>query len=233
MELFAAVFASWTAVLFGGKLLWRYARRWRQARRLEVARSLGEVRSAEYYARLSPDAFHDLVKKALETRRYLLLGNPWLGAARHQGYAWSRGVKMVLVDARQAPLTPRRLLLIAQRASRVKANRVLVFSPFDCAPKETPPRLEVLHGRRLCDWFSILELRPPNLFGRVKDICDCGALAEERVSRSGRAVMSCTRYPDCRVVREKLVPGIVPLEALQRAVRKTAARPKRATVSAA
>ena len=206
MGLFAALMLFWAAVIFGGKVLWRVWRRWRHSCQLKVARSLSEIHSAEYYRRISWLQFAELVLRALEAQKCVLLGDPWLLSARHQGYIWKGGVKVALVDGRAKPLTSERLLTIAQEMNKVKANRVLVFSPFPQAPKDCPPGVDVLYGRQLCSWFSILDMAPPTL-GQAVDQCPCGAPAEERVSRTGLPVMSCTRYPDCTLVR--------PLETIQ------------------
>jgi len=202
MSLFVALMLFWAAVLFGGRLTWRFWGRWRKSCQLHVARSMSEIRNAAYFGRLSKEQFQNLVEKVLVAHKWVWLGDPWLGA-RHQGYLWDSGKKVVLVDAREKRLTAKELTRIAQEANRVKANRVLIFSPFKRVPAQTPPRLEVLFDSKLCSWFSILPVVPPKLMGWAKDLCSCGAPAEERVSRTGRPVMSCTRFPDCLVVREK------------------------------
>lgn len=232
MVLFAALMIFWAVVLFGGKSLLRLWRRWRKSCQLLVARSMSEIQGAKYFGRISKEKFEGLVMKALEARKCVLLGDPWLGA-RNQGYAWKGGKKFVLVNVREKRLTAKKLKQLAQEANRVKANYVLIFSPFDRHPKEVPPRLEVLCGAKLCSWFSVLDMTPPNIIGRTKDVCTCGAPAEERVSRSGRPVMSCTRFPDCTTVREAAIPQGPPVRAFQLVVERDPDRNRQSGLASA
>ena len=204
------LFVIWTVVFFSA----RYAfLRWRRWRYQQPARYINEIRGVEYYRSLSREQFERLVQQTLKAGGYTILGEPYLGRTLQQGYAWKEGKKYALAHYPDNPLTPEDMEELSRKQRRVRADQVLVFSPFPRALRSPYPAVEVLAGSKLADWFSVLEdVRPPIVPLPDPGSCDCGAPMETRVNRAGQYLLVCARYPDCRQMRkpEAAVAGSKP-----------------------
>ena len=200
MGLFLALIVFWSGALWGGEWTWR---RWRRWCRQQPARFLNEIKRVDYYRRLSAEQFESLVKQVLKVREYMLLGDPYLGRSRHQGYVWKAGKKAVLVHHPDRRLTPEELNDIAKRLRTVRAEQGWVFYPFPQAPRTRHPDVKILAGKQLLGWFSVLDYVSPPFPSELPDeTCACGAPMKERVNYAGEPLLVCTRSPDCRLVRE-------------------------------
>ncbi|MBI4464349.1 MAG: hypothetical protein HY647_06555 [Acidobacteria bacterium] len=201
MGLFFVLVVFWSAALYGAHHGWRC---WRQWRLRQLARYVSEICGVDYFQRLSSSQFESLVMRALKTRQFTVFDDPYLGRSKKQGYAWKKGRKVVLVHRPENSITPRELEGIAKQARIARAEQALVFYPFPHAPRVSYPDLvEVLAGKRLLAWFSVLDAVVPPISSRVPDQrCECGAPLKERVNRRGQPVWVCSRFPDCRSMRE-------------------------------
>ena len=198
MEFFLAFLIFWIGVLIGGR---RLVTELRRRRFLTPARSLKEIKSAVYYSRLTATQFESLVMQVISAREYSLLGNPWLGRTKYQGYAWKRGKQMVLTHHLRGALTKDDLDEIEQRLRAAHAAQVLVFSPLSTSSKGASKRVEVLAGKSLLRWFAALDtVAPPPIGSLPAARCDCGAAMQERVNRAGLPLQVCSMYPGCKVM---------------------------------
>ena len=198
METFGILILFWFGLLLGGKRLVMVLR---QRRYLTPAHSLKDIKIAAYYSRLATGQFESLVMQGIRARGYALLGNPWLGRTRHQGYAWTGGKKTVVTHHLRAPLTEGDLKDIAQRLYLSNADQVLVFSPLGAPSKKASKRVEVLTGKTLLGWFAALDTVAPPVSKRFAVCkCVCGAPMEERVNQVGQPLQVCSMYPGCKVV---------------------------------
>lgn len=193
------VTAFWCGVVFGGKYLYRSWRRWYY---LQPARSLSEIASTDYYRQLSNTQFESLVLRTLKERGYTFLGDPWLGRTKDQGYAWRKGKKILVSYRLTRPLKPEQLLEISKKMHGVKADSVLLLTPLPGFPEIAPSGVKILGGKKLVRWFSVLDIVPPVATRSVEELCECGAVLKERVSRAGQPLLVCSMYPDCRVMRQ-------------------------------
>lgn len=200
MELFLALLLFWSGVLYGAKIAWR---RWQQWRLQQLARYVSEIRSVDYFRRLSPSQFESLVMRVLKVRQFTVLDDPFLGRSRNQGYAWKKGKKIVLIHRPENSILPKELRDIAKEAGMVRAEQALVFYPFPQAPPASYPNVEVLAGKKLLAWFSVLDDVAPPVSSRAPDKnCGCGAPLRERVNRRGQPLWVCSCFPDCRITFE-------------------------------
>ena len=202
VTLFVTIF--WCAVVFGGKYLYRS---WRRRYYLQPARSVNEIGSVDYYRQLTNAQFESLVLATLKERGYTLLGDPWLGRTKEQGYAWKKGKKIVICYRLTRPLNDQQLVEISKKAHLVQAHSVLVISPLSQVPKTAPSGLKILGGNKLVRWFSVLDMVPPVATHGVEEKCECGSTLRERVSRAGQPLLVCSMYPDCRVMRQPAEPA--------------------------
>jgi len=202
------LFVIWTVVFFSA----RYAfLRWRQWRYQQPARYINEIRGVEYYRSLGREQFERLVQQTLKAGGYTTLGEPYLGRTLQQGYVWKGGKKYALAHYPDNPLTVADMEELSRKQRKVRADQVLVFSPFPQAPRSPHPAVEVLAGSKLADWFSILEdVRPPIVPLPDAGNCNCGAPMETRVNRAGQYLLVCSRYPDCRQMRKPEAGGRKP-----------------------
>ncbi len=193
-------FILWVVGLSSLKIAWE---RWRAWRYCQPARYVADVKSLRYYQSLGPEEFTLLILESLKAHGYTLLGNCMLGVSREQGFAWKDGKRTAAVAWLGTPLTPQDLNRVALVQSRVGAQTVLIFTPALRAPQPLQPWIQVLCGDKLVSWFSALTgLRPP-VSGRFNPPnCDCGQPMEERVNRAGLPLFVCSRYPDCREMRQ-------------------------------
>src|ERR1017187_5944746 len=196
MWLFLLVLCFWAGAFFGGRSLYKT---WRHGRVLQPARYLKEIVSVDYYHRLSRAQFESLVMQVIKARNFTLLGDPCLGRAKEQGYAWKEGKRIVFVYCLESPLTLSELEDIAKRSRRAQAEQALVFSPFPKAPRGRHDGVDVLAGKELLSWFSAIGEVSPPLVGRLPaEKCQCGSPMKQRVSRAGRPLLVCSLFPDCR-----------------------------------
>ena len=193
------VFLFWVVVLLGA----RYAFvRWRQWRYLQPARYISEIRGVGYYRDLTPAQFESLMMQVFKRQQFTLLGDPYLGRSSQQGYVWKAGKKFALLHCPEKPITAEALDAIAVQQKKRQADQVLIFSPFPRAPRPNRPGLEIVAGRKLIAWFSVLEdIRPPLAVKIDAGTCQCGTPMEQRVNRAGRPLLVCSRYPDCRLMQ--------------------------------
>ena len=204
MGLFLTLIVFWSGALWGGQWAWK---RWRQWCRQQPARFVSEIKRADYYRQLSPDQFESLVKHVLKARQYTILDDPYLGRSKRQGYAWKAGKKAVLVHHPESRLAPDELDDVAIRLRAVRADLAWFFYPFPKAPGTNHPDVKILAGKNLLAWFSVLDYVPPLTSNQLAaETCACGQPMQERVNRLGEPMLVCTRYPDCRFVRE--TPGV-------------------------
>jgi len=190
----------WIVVLSALRIAYE---RWRKWRFCQPARYVNEIRSLRYYQNLSQAQFSQLINEGLKQHEYTLLGNPMVGASREQGFAWKSGKRAVVAPWPERPLTTADLNELAVMQSRVKAERVLVFSPFFNAPTPIQTSIQVIAGRKLLAWFSVLNALRPPVFGKIAaPSCECGAPMDERVNRAGATLFVCSRYPDCKNMRQ-------------------------------
>ncbi len=200
MMVFLELLAFWIFAVYGSQHIWRL---WRQWSLLQPARYLNEIANVDYYRQISKMQFESLVWQTIRARQYTLLGNPFLGRTNEQGYAWKKGKKTVLIHCPAKPLTQEMLDAIARKLSTVQADQAIVFSPFPKAPEISRAGVEVLYGKKLVKWFSVLEGVVPPINGKTQfQKCECGAPMRERISRAGVPLVVCSLYPDCRVARE-------------------------------
>ena len=203
MELFLTLLLFWLGVFFGGK---RLLTRMRQRRYLTPAHSLKDIKSAAYYSRLTAAQFESLVMQGIRAREYTLLGSPWLGRTKDQGYAWKRGKKVVLAHHLRAAMTESELSEISRRLRAVHAEKAMVFSPLGASSigigKRAGNGVELLAGKSLLRWFATLDTVLPPVSGALSAAkCECGAAMKERVSRAGLPLYVCSMSPDCQTVR--------------------------------
>lgn len=200
MTLFLALLVFWTIVLLVARFFWI---RWRQRSYLRPARYVSEIQGVDYFRSLSPAQFENLIELGLKARKFTLLGDPYLGRSGKQGYAWRAGRKVVLVYKPDKPLIAKELSDISIQQKKARAEQALVFSPFPKAARVFQPGLEVLVGKKLVSWFSVLDdLRPP-VSGKISpERCECDSVMEERVNRGGQPLLVCSRYPDCKNMRK-------------------------------
>ncbi len=205
MVLFLAVLAFWMVALFSAKSIYRKVR---QRHLLEPARFLSEMLSVDYYRQLSAAQFETLILMGIRKRGYTLLGDPWLGRAKEQGYIWKKGTKAILVYSLYDTVTLEDLEDAAKKRKMARAEHVYVFYPFPSAPKSHHDGVEVLYGNKLLNWFSVLDDVLPPVFRKAQpEICECGAPMRERVSRAGQPLLVCSMYPDCRTIRAPSEPS--------------------------
>jgi hypothetical protein len=122
---------------------------------------------------------------------------------REQGYAWKNGKKTIVAYRLERPLLVPELDDIVRKVRIARAERVLVFSPFSKVIKSRHDGVELLYGKKLLHWFSVIGDIFPPLTGRVlPEACDCGAPMRERISRVGLSLLVCSRFPDCRTIRQ-------------------------------
>lgn len=193
------VFLFWVAFFFAG----RYAIvKWSEWRR-RPARYVSEIYGLDYYRGLNWEQFEYLVLQTLMAGGYDILGEPYLEHTRRQGYAWKAGKKVVFARYAEKPLTPEDLEEVGRKQSLVKADQLLVFSPFPRAPRASNPAVKVLCGSKLASFFSPLDdVRPPVFQLPEPGTCDCGAPMETRVNRGGQYLLVCSRYPACKEMRK-------------------------------
>ena len=199
MEILVGVIVFWAVVVFGSQALYKSWHRWYL---LQPARSLKEIRSVDYYRHLSFAQFEALIHEGLRERQFTILGDPHLGRAKDQGYAWRKGKKTVLTYRLQRPVLASDVEGIERRFRAAHADEVLVFTPFPDAPASRHQGVEILGGTKMLRWFGLLQYTAPpvsKLFADEK--CDCGAPMHERVSRQGMPLLVCSLAPDCKVVR--------------------------------
>lgn len=199
MALFFKILVFWAFVVFGAKAARRW---WRWKRFCQPASCLSEIRDPKYYRSLSAAQFEFLVMRALKAYQFTLLGDPYLGRPKKQGYAWKQGKKVVLVPRLDKPLTAGDLEEISKLQRKARAQQALVFSPFSEAPGTHQPDLEVLAGKKLLQWFSVLNLAPPVTVKAGRQKCDCGEAMNARVNRAGQPLLVCSRYPSCQSMRK-------------------------------
>jgi hypothetical protein len=187
----------WVVLLSGLKIGYDSWRKWRFC---QPARYVSEIKALRYYQNLNPELFSRLIMEGLKQHQYTLLGNPIVGASREQGFAWKSGKRAVIAPWLEKPLTANDLNQLAIKQSRVKAERVLVFSPFAKAPLPVHNGIEVLAGEKLLSWFSVLSATRPPVSGKIASpACgSCGSPMDERVNRAGLPLFVCSRYPDCK-----------------------------------
>jgi hypothetical protein len=177
--------------------------RWRNWRFCQPARYVSEIQSLRYYQGLSPEQFTRLIMEGLKQHGYALLGNPMVGASREQGFAWKSGKRAVIAPWFDKPLTADDFNQLAVMQNRVKAERILVFSPFSKAPQPLQTAIQVIAGDNLVTWFSVLNALRPPVSGRIQPpACECSAPMEERINRAGDTLFVCSRYPDCKNMRK-------------------------------
>lgn len=205
---FWIAFLVWVVVWFAA----RYAfLRWRRWRYEQPARYISEIRSVEYYRSLPAAQFEALVMQVFRAQGLTMLGDAYLGRSRVQGYAWKAGQKLAWVHCLEKPLTPEEIDDLAKRQVRAQATKVLVLSPFPRVPASRHPAVEIIAGRKLLGWFSVLaDVRPsvPQEFPGQK--CECGAPTQQRVNRAGRPLLVCSRYPDCRIMQKPIAKTTPP-----------------------
>ena len=205
MGLFLVLVLFWSAALYSGHSAWQ---RWRNWRLRQLARYVSEICNVDYFRRLSPAQFESLVMRVLKARQFTVLDDPYLGRPRNQGYAWKKGKKVVLVHRPENSITPQELKDISRETSRVRAAQALLFYPFPQAPPVSYSNIEVLAGKKLLSWFSVLSYVAPPEVGRAPDRkCDCSAPLKERVNRRGQILWVCSRFPDCRLICQPDPPG--------------------------
>jgi len=199
MWIYVAVMGFWVVVVVSSQFLFTSGR---QRRYLRPAHSLKEIRSVEYYRRLSPGQFESLALQGLRARGFVFLGDPCLGRTTDQGYAWKKGKKVLLSYRLSRPLNAEQLHEIEKRMLATRAESVLVFSPLPETPDKAPYGVEIIAGKKLLKWFSILEdIAPPIAVKSPAEKCVCGAAMNDRVSRAGLPLLVCSMSPDCRVVK--------------------------------
>ena len=199
MEIMLGVLVFWALVVFGSQALFKAWHRWYL---LQPARSLKEIRNVDYYRHLSFAQFEALIYEGLRERRYTILGDPHLGRAKDQGYAWRKGKKTVLTYRLQRPVLEADLEGIVKRFRTASADEVLVFSPFPDTPTSRYHGVEVLGGKKMLHWFGHLQYTAPPISKRYgNERCDCGAPMNERVSRQGMPLLTCSLAPDCKGIR--------------------------------
>src|SRR5262249_7523319 len=151
MAVFVALLIFWAVVVFGGKYILALWRKWRA---LQPARHLSDITSVDYYRQLSPAQFESLVMRAVKAKEFTVLGEPWLGRAKEQGYIWKKGKKAVLVLRLESPLMSSDLDDVAKQMMAARAEQAFVFFPFPKPPADHPKRVEILAGKKLVSWFS-------------------------------------------------------------------------------
>lgn len=193
------VFVFWVTFFFSVRYAWL---RWRQWRYLQPARYISEIHGVEYYRNLSAEQFEWLLTQTFKLGKFTMLGDPYLGRSRQQGYAWKAGKKFAVLACLEKPLAAEDLEEIGTRQKRVHVDHLLVFSPFPGAPHSDQPGLEVIAGRKLVSWFAVLEnLRPPLPHKIDVGACECGSPMEQRINRAGQDLLVCSRYPDCSLMQ--------------------------------
>ena len=198
----------WTIVVFSTTFLYK---RLNNRSLFLPARHLNEITNVNYYRRLSPAQFESLLMQAIRAHDFVLLGDPHLGRSKEQGYLWKRGKKSVIVSRSDHAVSEADLEEIARSSRRAAAENVIVFSPFYKTPRAIPTGVEILSGKRLLRWFSVLEhVVPPAICKASEERCVCGALMEERVSRAGLPLLVCSAFPDCRITRLPVAPRTSP-----------------------
>lgn len=178
---------------------------WRDARRYRPARWLSEVHSLDYYRRFSPAQFHELVIQGLKTRQYALMGDPLLTGSKRQGYAWKSAKRTVTVYMLERPPNSAELAAIQGKQTSARADYVLLFTPFEKVTASDNPKLRILAGEQLLNWFAVMSsTRPPvpGIQPPAARKCACGSPMELRVSRMGVPLLACSRYPECREFEE-------------------------------
>jgi hypothetical protein len=199
MEILVGVIVFWAVVVFGSEALYKACRRWYM---LQQARSLKEIRNVNYYRHLSFAQFEALIHEGLRERQFTILGDPHLGRAKDQGYAWRKGKKAVLTYRLQRPILASDIEGIERRFRGARADEVLVFSPFPDTPTSRHPGVEILGGKKMLRWFGFLQYTAPPISNRYSgERCSCGAAMNERVSRRGLPLLVCSMAPDCKGVR--------------------------------
>src|SRR5258708_380433 len=140
MLLFLTLSALWAILWLGVRhgLSW-----WRERWFLQPAHYISDIKRVSYFRQLSESQLERLALNALTAHKFLLLGDPILGRAKVQGYAWRAGKKVVFVVRRERPLTVSDLHEIHRLKNKAKAERVLVVSPFSHAPRESCPGVEI------------------------------------------------------------------------------------------
>lgn len=196
---YLAVIVFWIVVL---TVIRFFVMKWRDWRYHQPARYVSEIKGVRYFSTLPPDQFESLLMQSLKARGYTLLGNPWLGRSKDQGYVWKAGKKAVLATSLDHVPTQEEIQEIGKKQQKVRADRALLFAPFRKLEKPSIHGVDLIYGGKLVKWFATLtELRPP-ASGSTDRKCDCGSPMEERVNRAGAPLLVCSRYPDCKATFE-------------------------------
>jgi hypothetical protein len=194
--LFFLLAAMWFGLYFGARATVRW---WKQRLFLEEAQSVSRICDVDYFRRVSGSQLESWLLAALTARGYVLLGDPVLGRSHGQGCAWRAGKRVGLWIQQERQLSERDLASLAALKKKCKVDALLVLSPFSVAPKCHRPELEILAGQEFLAWMSVLDgVRPVNVDSIDPQNCSCGGPREQSVSRAGRALLRCSRYPDCR-----------------------------------
>jgi len=100
MLLFLTLSVLWTALWLAVRhgLSW-----WRERWFLQPAHYISDIKRVSYFRQLPESQLERLALNALTAHKYLLLGDPILGRAKVQGYAWRAGKKVVIVLRREKP----------------------------------------------------------------------------------------------------------------------------------
>lgn len=200
MILFLSLNVLWGSLWFASRFL---LLRWKQRLHRQPARYISEIRSVSYFRHLPEAQLEKLTFQVLAARKFLLLGDPILGRAKAQGYAWQAGKKTVVVLQRETVLTKDDLNKIHTLKNRSKAERAIVISPFSTTARNPYPGLEILSGKKLVSWMKTLDnVRPVKIGALPVQQCSCGSPQEEHVSRAGEALLICSRYPDCQATQQ-------------------------------
>jgi len=190
----------------------RATRRWWKERQfLQKAQYVSDISQVGYFRRVPKDQLENWVFLSLTARRFVLLGDPILVRSHAQGYAWRDGKKAVVVIQLERALMEDDLRRIYTVKSKFQVENVIIVSPFPKAPRTTLPGFQILAGKDLLRWMSVLHgVKPTNLGNLPIQFCSCGAQQVEQVSRGGEPLLVCSQYPDCqKVERPAPVKGIV------------------------
>jgi len=201
---FVGVPALWGGLWIGMRSALRW---WKQRQFLVKAQSVSEIRQVSYFRRVPEEQLENWIFTTLTARRFVLLGDPVLGRPLTQGYAWHDGKRAVVVIQHERPLIEADLRRIYTLKNKFQAVTAIVVSPFPSAPRSNHPGLQILAGKDLLRFMSVLDGVPPMKIGDLPaQFCSCGSQQVEHVSRAGEPLLVCSRYPDCsKVERPSLV----------------------------
>ena len=196
----AVVFLSLVVFWGGAAVGMRFAMRWWSQRRfMEIAKHVSDIGRPDYFRRVPESQLESWVFTVLASRGFVLLGDPILGRSRNQGYAWREGKKAVVVIQQEQPLTADDLRRFYSLRNKLRAQTAFVVSPFSSSPSSDYPGLEILAGKDLLRFMSVLDGVPPMNIGEIPpQVCSCGSPQIEHVSRAGAPLLVCARYPDCQ-----------------------------------